>query len=131
MIKIDRIDHIVLTVKDIEKTIDFYTRILKMELVAIKRKDAVMHGLRFGQQLINLHVVGKERKPNAKNALPGSQDICFITETPISEVIQHLEKQQVEIVFGPVTVPGAIGQMESIYIRDPDGNLIEIAKYQS
>lgn len=125
--KIASIDHIVLTVEDVKRTVEFYTRVLALEHVTVTRKESSIQALKFGTQRINLHERGAERKPNAKNALPGSQDICFITETPMHEIIAHLNSCKVPIEFGPIVVPGAVGDMESVYFRDTDGNLLELA----
>ncbi|XEC96554.1 VOC family protein [Paenibacillus tarimensis] len=124
--KIERIDHFVLTVKDIESTIHFYKNILGMELVEFgdNRK-----ALAFGNQKINLHESGKEFEPKAKTPSPGSGDFCLITHTPIKEVITYLESLGIVIEEGPVMRTGALGKIESVYLRDPDGNLIEISNY--
>ncbi|APS57756.1 VOC family protein [Piscirickettsia salmonis] len=128
---IKRIDHIVLTVKDIDVTLDFYTGVLGMEAATITRKNSVrdMQVLKFGNQRMNLHEYGNERQPNAAQALPGSQDLCFVVDVSIDNVIARLEKLNIKIEFGPVIIPGAVGQMESVFIRDPDQNLIELAYY--
>ena len=122
--KINIIDHLVITVHDLDETITFYTRILGMEAVtfAEERKALV-----FGTQKINLHKAGEEIQPHAKNPLPGSADLCFITETPMQQVISHLSSFDVSIIEGPVEKTGATGPLLSIYIRDPDDNLIELA----
>jgi len=122
--QVSSIDHIVITVHDIDKTIAFYTRVLGMEPVSFAegRKALV-----FGAQKINLHKFGEEIKPNAGNPLPGSVDICFLTDTPIQQVISHLDACDVAIIDGPTEKKGAGGPLLSIYIRDPEGNLIEIA----
>ena len=127
MLKIDRFDHIVLTVQDIEKTCEFYTRVLGMEVVTFAggRK-----ALQFGQQKINLHQAGKEFEPKALRPTPGSADICFITSVPIAQVIEHLQAQAIEIEEGPVERTGAVGTLESVYLRDPDNNLLEISNYK-
>lgn len=122
--RIDRIDHLVLTVESIEETIDFYTRILGMEVVTF---GAGRMALRFGAHKINLHQRGHEFEPKAAHPAPGSADLCLITTFPIEGVSAHLETNHVAIVEGPVRRTGAVGDLESIYIRDPDGNLIEIA----
>jgi len=124
--KIKKIDHLVLTVKDIEKSCFFYSEILGMETVNFGQgRKAVA----FGDQKINFHQVGKEFEPKAKLPTPGSGDLCFITESPLSEVISHLQSCGVEIIEGPVKRSGANGSITSIYIRDPDQNLIEVATY--
>lgn len=123
--KIDRIDHLVLTVIDIDVTVRFYQTILGMERLSFKGRTA----LGFGQQKINLHEQGREFEPKAHLATPGSADICLITETPLLQAMQHVHAHGVEIIEGPVTRTGATGQIESFYFRDPDLNLIEVANY--
>ncbi|AGQ38555.1 TPA: VOC family protein [Mannheimia haemolytica] len=127
MIKITALDHLVLTVADMQKTIDFYTTILGMQEIAFgdNRK-----ALLFGTQKINLHQKGAEILPNAQNADCGTADLCLLTVTPLQEVIYVLQRHQVEILEGGI-VPrtGAVGKIESVYCRDPDGNLIEISRY--
>ena len=127
LIEIERIDHLVLTVCDIDATCDFYSRILGMQIVTFGNDRKA---LQFGNQKINLHQVGKEFEPKALNATPGSADICLVTATPLYQVIDLLIALSVELLE-PNTVrrTGAIGMIESIYIRDPDGNLIEISNY--
>ena len=122
---IDRLDHLVLTVASIDATVAFYTSALGMELITFGDRKA----LRFGEQKINLHQVGKEFEPKASHPTPGSGDLCFITTAPLDEVIAHLHTGNHAIELGPVARDGARGEMLSIYIRDPDLNLIEISKY--
>ncbi len=124
--KIDRLDHLVLTVRDIGATCDFYARVLEMEVVAF---GAGRKALQFGRQKINLHERGKEFDPKAASPTPGSGDLCFITEVPLPQVMDHIRSCGVEILEGPVRRTGAVGPIESIYIRDPDGNLIEVSNY--
>ncbi|MEW5803642.1 MAG: VOC family protein [bacterium] len=123
---IDRLDHLVLTVEDIEITCTFYTKVLGMREVTFRggRK-----ALAFGNQKINLHEYGNEIDPKAAFSLPGSADLCFITKVPLSEVIEHIRSCGVPIIEGPVTRTGATGQIVSIYLRDPDKNLIEVSNY--
>lgn len=121
---IDQVDHLVLTVRDIAATCDFYTRVLGMTVVTF---DNNRKALQFGSQRINLHQVGKEFEPKALRPTAGSGDICFITSVPLDQVIAHVRSHQVEIIVGPVSRVGAAGQLNSIYLRDPDGNLVEIA----
>ncbi len=123
---IKKLDHFVLTVKDIKKTIYFYTVILGMQKETFGEGRIV---LRFGQQKINLHQAGHEFEPKAKQPLPGSADLCFITEEKIESVIHHLQKHNTEIEEGPVKRTGAVGPIVSVYIRDPDYNLIELSNY--
>ncbi|BFY99300.1 hypothetical protein BsWGS_02341 [Bradybaena similaris] len=124
--KIASLDHLVLTVKDLDKTVDFYTRVLGMEATTFKggRK-----ALNFGDQKINLHVHHKEFEPKAHVPAPGSADLCFITHTSLDEVFQHLRACNIDIVEGPVERTGAVGIIRSLYVRDPDGNLIEVSNY--
>ncbi len=122
---IDHLDHLVLTVASIDATVAFYTSALGMELVTFGNRKA----LRFGEQKINLHQVGKEFEPKAVRPTPGSGDLCFITKSPLEEVIAHLNAHNCAIELGPVARDGALGEMISIYIRDPDLNLIELSNY--
>jgi len=124
--KVKRLDHFVLTVRNIETTCNFYARVLGMEVIifGVDRK-----ALRFGDQKINLHQSGKEFEPKAMAPTPGSGDLCFVTETPLAQAIKHLDDCGIEILEGPVPRTGATGLIESVYIRDPDGNLIEISNY--
>jgi catechol 2,3-dioxygenase-like lactoylglutathione lyase family enzyme len=123
---IDRLDHLVLTVKDVAATCEFYRRVLGMGIVTFAggRK-----GLAFGRNKINLHQQGKEFEPKADRPTPGSADFCLITERPIAEVIQSLQQANVAIVQGPVEKIGALGPMVSVYFRDPDLNLVEVSNY--
>ncbi len=123
--KIKQLDHLVLTVKDIQTSIDFYVHTLGME--AIQFGDN-RHALKFGNQKINLHQQGSELKPHALHATAGSADLCFLVEDDLSAVIEHLEKLNIKIESGPVDRTGACGKIKSVYIRDPDGNLLEISK---
>jgi catechol 2,3-dioxygenase-like lactoylglutathione lyase family enzyme len=122
---IDRIDHFVLTVRDLEATCAFYTRALGMKQVEFEGRLA----LHFGGQKINLHRAGHEFEPKAKAATPGSGDFCLISPTPLPAVIEHLAACGILIEVGPVARTGAQGAMRSIYFRDPDGNLVEVANY--
>lgn len=124
--KLERLDHLVLTVQNIDLTCAFYTSVLGMELVTF---DGGRKALRFGIHKINLHQAGREFEPKARLPTPGSADLCFITETPLAEVISHLSAHGVEIIEGPAQRTGAIGLMQSVYTRDPDGNLIELSNY--
>lgn len=120
------LDHLVLTVKSISATIDFYSRVLGMEVVTFGEGR---RALRFGQQKINLHEHGKELEPKAHKPLPGSADLCFITNCPLEAVIDHLSQCGVALIEGPVNRTGAIGRIISVYFRDPDSNLIEVSNY--
>lgn len=125
-IKVTRLDHFVLTVKNINQTCEFYHRVLGMEVITFGEGRKA---LRFGQQKINLHELGKEFEPKAKTPTSGSADLCFITDVQISDVIHHLDDCRVPIEEGPVKRTGALAPITSVYIRDPDGNLIEISTY--
>jgi catechol 2,3-dioxygenase-like lactoylglutathione lyase family enzyme len=124
--KTDRLDHLVLTVRDIGVTCEFYSRVLGMEVVTF---GAGRKALQFGRQKINLHERGKEFDPKAASPTPGSGDLCFITQVPLQQATEHIRSCGVEIIEGPMRRTGAMGPIESIYIRDPDGNLIEVSKY--
>ena len=124
--KVEALDHMVLTVKNINATVDFYSRILGMEVVTFGEGRKA---LRFGQQKINLHEYGNEFEPKAQNPLPGSADLCFITKQPLEEVIYHLSQWKVTVLEGPVNRTGATSQIISVYFRDPDLNLIEVSNY--
>ncbi|MCU7915349.1 MAG: VOC family protein [Candidatus Thiodiazotropha sp. (ex Gloverina cf. vestifex)] len=122
--EIKQFDHLVLTVENIEATCRFYETVLGMKVIEFAggRK-----ALKFGQQKINLHEQGKEFEPKASKPTPGSADLCLLTHTTIPEVITHLKSCQVEVIEGPVERTGAEGPILSIYLRDPDNNLLEIA----
>jgi len=124
--RIDRIDHFVLTVTDVRATCDFYSRVLGMSVVTFGQGRKA---LLFGAQKINLHEVGKEFEPKANVPTAGSADFCLITDTPINEVITHLEASGVPLTEGPVARTGATGAIRSVYVRDPDQNLIEVSNY--
>ena len=124
--KIDSIDHLVLTVKSIEATCEFYAKALGMQVVTFGEGRKA---LAFGSQKINLHQQGQEFEPKADRPTPGSGDICLITSIPLAEVIAHLNACRVEIIDGPVKRTGAIGTLLSVYFRDPDLNLIEVSNY--
>lgn len=124
--QIDRIDHFVLTVRDIPATCEFYSRVLGMRVESFGEGRIA---LRFGEQKINLHQAGREFEPKAQVPTPGSADFCLITQTPLAEVIDALRALTVPIVQGPVPKTGAVGPITSVYLRDPDGNLVEISNY--
>lgn len=126
MIKIDSIDHLVLTVADIDATCAFYQRVLGMQVVTFAggRK-----ALAFGAQKINLHPLGREYEPKAHRPTAGSGDLCLITSAPLAEFVQHLQACEVPVLEGPVPKTGARGPILSIYFRDPDLNLIEVSNY--
>jgi catechol 2,3-dioxygenase-like lactoylglutathione lyase family enzyme len=124
--RIDRIDHLVLTVRSIESSCAFYSRVLGMDVVTF---GAGRKALAFGAQKINLHQAEHEFEPKAAHPAPGSADICLIASTPLSEVIAHLARCEVPILEGPVRRTGATGPIRSVYFRDPDHNLIEVSTY--
>ncbi len=123
---IERLDHLVLTVQNIPATCDFYARVLGMEVVTFGEGR---QALQFGRQKINLHERGREFDPKAQHPTPGSGDLCFITDVPLRQVMDRLRSCGVEILEGPVKRTGAAGPIESVYLRDPDGNLIEVSNY--
>jgi len=125
-IRIDRLDHFVLTVASIEATCDFYARVLGMEARAFTGGRKALH---FGSSKINLHEAGREFEPKAARPVPGSADVCLIADTPIAQVATHLRACGVDIIEGPVPKTGARGEIMSLYFRDPDGNLIEVSNY--
>jgi catechol 2,3-dioxygenase-like lactoylglutathione lyase family enzyme len=128
MITISHIDHIVLTVKDIPVTLEFYARVLGMYAIQFDGPDKQPRiALSFGQQKINLHQAGEEHLPNAHSATTGSADICLITETDLEQAMAYVKSCGIEIISGPVERTGATGKLLSFYIRDPDLNLIEIS----
>ena len=124
MIRIDHLDHLVLTVASIEQSCDFYARVLGMgvETFAEGRKALI-----FGNQKINLHQAGHEFGPKAKRPTPGSADLCFISKTPLDDIISHLSAEGVAIEEGPVRRTGATGPILSVYFRHPDSNLIGVS----
>ena len=130
---IDHLDHLVLTTAKEIECIDFYTRVLGMQLESfvggsppVERK-----AFKFGNQKINLHIKGKEFEPKANIPTPGALDLCFIADRPLAEVIAHLEKEAWPIIEGPVVRTGATTKINSVYVRDPDQNLIEISELLS
>lgn len=122
--QISHLDHLVLTVADIDATVDFYTRVLGMQVVTFGEGRKA---LTFGNQKMNLHQAGRECEPKAERPTPGSADLCFLIATPLDEAIAHLEAQGVSIIEGPVQRTGATGPIRSVYLRDPDQNLIELS----
>ena len=120
---LEHLDHLVLTVANIDATVDFYTEVLSMDVVSFDGRKA----LTFGIQRINLHQRGHEFSPKAAHPTPGSADLCFITTAPLEEVIEYLTNQKIHVEEGPVERNGSIGKLRSIYLRDPDRNLIEIS----
>jgi catechol 2,3-dioxygenase-like lactoylglutathione lyase family enzyme len=124
--QINRIDHLVITVADIERTVDFYQRVLGMQRIEFTGGRIA---LRCGAQKINLHQLGSEFEPKAQQARAGSADLCFIADTPINVALEQFREQGVDIIDGPIERSGANGAIVSLYLRDPDGNLIEISNY--
>jgi len=124
--RITGLDHIVLTVRSIARTCEFYKRALGAEVITFGEGRIA---LQLGDNKINLHEVGKEFEPKAAMPTPGSGDICLITTVPLADVAKHLHAQGIEIEEGPVARTGARGPIMSLYIRDPDKNLVEIASY--
>ena len=128
--KLEKIDHVVITVKDLNKTIDFYTNILGMKLekfFSSLDNNQIRYAVSFGSQKINIHEEKKPFKPNALHPHSGSMDICFISKNKIKDWVNHLVQNNINIEIGPEKKTGAIGPILSIYIRDPDFNLIEIS----
>jgi len=123
---ISRIDHVVLTARDMPATVSFYTEVLgmRLETFADNRK-----ALMFGEQKINLHEYGHEYEPRAHLAVPGSQDWCFVIDEPMTTLIARLKERNVAIIEGPGHRSGAMGTINSVYVRDPDLNLIELCEY--
>ena len=127
-LSIDRIDHVVMTVRDIDATCDFYSRVLGMRIVTFAGGRTA---LAFGRQKINLHLAGREFEPKAAHPSPGSLDLCLIATGTLDEVIAQLEACAVPIIEGPVAKTGATGSIRSVYVRDPDANLIEVSIYEN
>lgn len=128
---IDRIDHIVLTTRDMPACIRFYTEVLGMKLVRFPTPGGERLSFNFGAQKINLHEWGREFEPRAHVAVPGSLDLCFIAAVPLEQVIRNFAKAQIPIIEGPVARTGARGPMRSVYVRDPDLNLVEVSVYET
>ncbi|MBJ6372298.1 VOC family protein [Sedimentitalea arenosa] len=126
--RLTALDHLVLTVADIPATLAFYADVLGMTAETFQPADGTMrHALRFGTQKINLHPRGGEFDPRATHPRPGSADLCFLTDRPLADWQAHLQAHGIAVIDGPVRRTGATGPIRSIYLRDPDGNLIEIA----
>jgi len=123
---VDRLDHLVLTCRDLEAAAAWYERVLGMRRETFAEHRTALH---FGNQKINLHQQRAEVRPNAAAAAPGTADLCFVTSLPLGDVIAHLGQCRIAIEYAPVCRTGALGTMNSVYCRDPDGNLIEIATY--
>ena len=128
---IDHLDHLVLTTRDRPACLHFYTDVLGMKLVTFRTPTEERLALAFGEQKINLHEWGHEYKPHAHVPVPGSLDLCFIAAVPLDEVIDKLRAAGIKIIEGPVRKTGAVGPIRSVYVRDPDLNLVEISVYES
>ena len=126
---IDRVDHIVLTTRDQDACIRFYSEVLGMKLEKFRTPTEERLALKFGAQKINLHEWGREFSPRAHVAVPGSLDLCFIASVTLEQVIERLNRANVRIIQGPVAKTGAKGPIRSVYVRDPDLNLVEISVY--
>jgi catechol 2,3-dioxygenase-like lactoylglutathione lyase family enzyme len=124
---IDALDHLVMTVADIDATCAFYERVLGMRTIIFGEGRKA---LAFGVQKLNLHQRGHEFEPKADQPTPGAIDVCFITQVPVAEVITHLQRCDVAVLDGPVARTGARGPIMSVYFRDPDRNLIEVSNYR-
>jgi len=128
---IDRIDHVVLTTRDTAGCVRFYTEALGMKLVSFSTPAGERLALGFGNQKINVHEWGREFSPRAHVAAPGTLDLCFIAAVPLEEVVQKLKRLNIPIIEGPVMKTGAAGPIRSVYVRDPDLNLVEISVYNA
>jgi catechol 2,3-dioxygenase-like lactoylglutathione lyase family enzyme len=126
---IDHIDHVVITTIDADKCIDFYTRVLGMKLESFESGGIARRALKFGSQKINIHVRGIEFEPKAHLPVSGSLDLCFIASIPLDAVIAKLTESHWPILEGPGPRTGATGKIRSVYVRDPDLNLVEISEY--
>jgi catechol 2,3-dioxygenase-like lactoylglutathione lyase family enzyme len=124
--RIDRLDHFVLTVADIDASCAFYSRVLGMQVVEFGNGRKA---LAFGRQKINLHRRGAEFVPHANRPTPGSADVCFITMTPLADALDEVKAHGIDVIEGPVQRTGATGPIRSFYFRDPDGNLVEVSNY--
>ena len=123
---IDHIDHVVLTTRDKDACVRFYTEVLGMRLESFSENRLALH---FGSQKINLHLWGREFSPRAHVAAPGTLDLCFIASLPLEKVIEKLKEKSIPVLEGPVMKTGAVGPIRSVYVRDPDLNLVEISVY--
>ena len=122
---IDHLDHLVLTTADEAACVRFYVEVMGMTLETFGQGRKAF---RFGNQKINLHVKGHEFEPKAQVPMPGALDLCFIAAVPLDEVIERLAEKQVPVIEGPVMRTGAVSRIRSVYVRDPDLNLIEISE---
>jgi catechol 2,3-dioxygenase-like lactoylglutathione lyase family enzyme len=124
---IDHLDHIVLTTRDKAACIRFYTEVLGMKMTTFRTPTEERFAFKFGNQKINVHEWGREFTPRAHVAAPGTLDLCFIASTSLENVVSQLKKNNIPILEGPVAKTGATGPIRSVYVRDPDLNLIEIS----
>jgi catechol 2,3-dioxygenase-like lactoylglutathione lyase family enzyme len=124
---IDHIDHVVLTTRDLTSCLRFYTEILGMKLEKFQTPTETRIALKFGNQKINVHEWGREFAPRAHVAAPGTLDLCFISAVPLEKVMEKLKQENVRIIEGPVLKTGATSKIRSVYVRDPDLNLVEIS----
>lgn len=125
---IDHIDHVVLTTRDLPSCLRFYSEVLGMKHEQFKTPTETRIALKFGNQKINVHEWGKEFIPRAHVAAPGTLDLCFIASVPLEKVIEKLQKENIKIIEGPVMKTGAVHKLRSVYVRDPDLNLVEISE---
>lgn len=126
--KLKALDHLVLTVANIDASVRFYEKVLGMQPVKFPAADGTVRwALSFGAQKINLHQVGQEFEPKAAQPVPGSADLCFLTDAPLEVWLAHFADRHINVLEGPVQRTGAEGPIMSLYVRDPDGNLIEVA----
>jgi catechol 2,3-dioxygenase-like lactoylglutathione lyase family enzyme len=129
MLKIESLDHLVLTVASIDQSVAFYTTVLGMTVQRFGSQDVPRIALAFGRQKINLHQLDRIPDANVLKPMPGTADFCLITAQTIEEVVAHLAACGVPVIEGPVIRTGAVGKIQSVYVRDPDLNLVEIARY--
>lgn len=122
------IDHLVLTVRDVAATVEFYERVLGMRSFTFAQDSRTALSFAAGERKVNLHEVGREHLPNARAAGPGTADLCFLVDEPIDVVAARLQEQGVEVEHGPDRADGARGDLRSVWLRDPDGNLVELAQ---
>lgn len=130
MIALQQLDHLVLTVANIELTCDFYSKVLGCQIIRSKAasgEDRVALRIGDSPQKINLHSAGRPFPPAAKTPQPGSADLCFVSSTPLKAAIAHFTISGVQIIAEPTQRTGTLGPILSVYIRDPDGNLIEVS----
>jgi catechol 2,3-dioxygenase-like lactoylglutathione lyase family enzyme len=124
---IDHIDHVVLTTRDLSSCLRFYSEILGMKMEKFQTPTETRMALKFGNQKINVHEWGKEFTPRAHVAAPGTLDLCFIASVSLEKVVEKLQKENIKIIEGPVMKTGAVHKLRSVYVRDPDLNLVEIS----